>query len=51
MDKGDIVYVSTNLAELGSKKLSDPAGFQNTDKPQEKTEGGKEGEDVHEGDA
>lgn len=50
VDKGDIVYVSTNLAELGSKKLSDPAGYQNTDKPQEQPEG-KEGEDVHEGDA
>lgn len=42
---GDIVYVSTNLAELGSKKLSDPAGYQNTKDPQEKpVDEGKEGD-------
>lgn len=48
VDKGDIVYVSTNLAELGSKKLSDPAGVTKAteDKKEDKvpTEE-KEGED------
>ena len=34
VDKGDIVYVSTNLAELGSKKLSDaPSAGRPTDDP------------------
>ena len=34
VDKGDIVYVSTNLAELGSKKLSDaPSAGRPTDEP------------------
>jgi HK97 family phage portal protein len=39
VEKGDIVYVSTNLAELGSKKLSDTAV---TAQPQQPEDNGKE---------
>lgn len=42
VDKGDIVYVSTNLAELGSKKLSDTSDGRPTEdkvNPQQQNEG------------
>ena len=42
VDKGDIVYVSTNLAELGSKKLSDTSAGRPADdsvNPQQQNEG------------
>ena len=37
VDKGNIVYVSTNLAELGSKKLSETGAGRPTENNQEQT--------------
>ena len=39
IEKGDTPYVSTNLAELGSEKLSKNGGGKPTDEPAPKTDG------------
>jgi hypothetical protein len=39
IEKGDTPYVSTNLAELGSEKLSKNGGGRPTDEPAPKNDG------------